>query len=110
MARPTEAQRRDRAAASDQELAALCQALGNPVRIEILRILLSIEQGCFCGDLVRAVGLAQSTVSHHLKALREAGLVTATGTGTAVCYCVDRQALQRVAVLVLRLGLPTEEE
>lgn len=110
MARPTEEQLRGRTAPADQELADLCQVLGNPVRIQILRILLGVGQGCFCGDLVKMIGLAQSTISHHLKALRDAGLVTGEGNGAAVCYCVDRQRLRTVSRLVWELSILHEEE
>jgi DNA-binding transcriptional ArsR family regulator len=72
-------------------------ALANPVRLRILRFLIDTE-GCFCGDLVAEIGLAQSTVSHHLKTLREAGLVLACEQGTFVSYCVDRDRLATVRV------------
>lgn len=110
MGRPTEETQRGFGTPLDQELAGLCQALGHPARVQILRLLLAQGQGCFCGDLVKLLGLAQSTVSHHLKALRDAGLVTAEGSGPAVCYCVKREQLRRVGALIEQLGLDNEEE
>jgi ArsR family transcriptional regulator, arsenate/arsenite/antimonite-responsive transcriptional repressor len=110
MGRPTGEQPRHRASDQDQQLAALCQALAHPARVQILRLLASQGQGCFCGDVVKMVGLAQSTVSHHLKALREVGLVSAEESGSAVCYCVDRRVLQRLANLVGNLGLTDQKQ
>ena len=56
---------------------------------------------CVCGEVVEVVGLAQSTVSQHLKVLREAGLIAGTADGPRSCYCLDRRAL---ATLVTDLG------
>lgn len=110
MARPTEEQQRGRATPADQDLADICQALGHPVRIQMLRILLSVGRGCYCGDLVKMIGLAQSTISHHLKALRDAGLVIGEGNGAAVCYCVDRNRLRSLSRTVWELSIEHEEE
>jgi len=55
------------------------------------------RKGCYCGDLVDVLGLAQSTVSYHLKVLREAGLVRGEEQGTWVCYCADRDRLRAFA-------------
>lgn len=109
MGRPTEDQRRSRATPADVALADMSIALGHPVRIQILRILAGQGPGCYCGNLVQEIGLAQSTVSHHLKILREAGFITATGSGTAVCYCLDAGPLRRLSDMILSL-VPDEEE
>ena len=77
------------------ELAALCKALAHPVRIKILRYLLQ-EDRCICGGIVKVLPLAQSTVSQHLKILKEAGLVMGTVEGPAVCYCVDKKRLASI--------------
>ena len=70
----------------------IAKALASPVRLDILTAL--SERGtCVCGDVVEIVGLAQSTVSQHLKVLKEAGLVTGEVEGTRTCYCVDREGL-----------------
>lgn len=80
---------------TDADLAALFKALGHPARIEILRVL--AERGaCICGEIVEELPLAQSTVSQHLRALKNAGLVVGEIEGPAVCYCVDAQALRRL--------------
>lgn len=75
-----------------EHLAALCKALAHPVRIKLLRRLAASRR--FCGDLVEQSGLAQSTVSHHLRILKEAGLVGAEEQGTRTCYFIDRARLQ----------------
>jgi len=76
----------------DAAAAALARALAHPVRIRILRILGGRGE-CYCGDLCTEFSLAQSTISQHLKILREAGLVRATPCGSAVGYCVDQDRL-----------------
>jgi ArsR family transcriptional regulator, arsenate/arsenite/antimonite-responsive transcriptional repressor len=76
----------------DEAVAGIARALAHPVRLRILRILLR-ERECYCGDLCQEFSLAQSTVSQHLKVLREAGLIRGTRCGTAVGYCVDEDRL-----------------
>jgi ArsR family transcriptional regulator len=83
----------------DRTLASLAKALGHPARVKILRHLARAE-GCICGDLVLEVGLAQATVSQHLKVLKAAGLVRGTISGPATCYCLERSALSRLSALV----------
>lgn len=91
----------------DEELALLAKALGHPMRIRILRILLEREE-CVCGELVSRLPLAQSTVSQHLKVLREAGLVVGEIDGPRTCYCASPERLERVKVLLggLAAGVP----
>lgn len=74
--------------ASDKRLARYAKALGHPARVAILRLLAS-KRNCICGDIVDELPLAQSTVSQHLKELKQAGLIQGTITGTSVCYCID---------------------
>jgi len=85
--------------AADEELATLAKALGHPARVKILRILIR-ENSCICGDLVDELPLAQSTVSQHLKVLKEAGLIRGDIDGPRVCYCVEPHALRRLRALV----------
>ena len=85
--------------AADEELAALAKALGHPARVKILRLLLR-KQTCICGDIVEELPLAQSTVSQHLKVLKEAGLIRGDVDGPRVCYCVEPSALRRLRALV----------
>lgn len=72
----------------DKRLSRYAKALGHPARVAILRLLAG-KRNCFCGDIVHELPLAQSTVSQHLKELKEAGLIQGTISGTSVCYCID---------------------
>ena len=88
--------------AADGELAAFAKALGHPVRAAILRLLL--ERGeCVCGDIVDRLPLAQSTVSQHLKVLKEAGLLQGEVEGPRVCYCANPRTVARFQELVRAL-------
>ncbi|HEX7974965.1 MAG TPA: metalloregulator ArsR/SmtB family transcription factor [Anaerolineales bacterium] len=69
-------------------LARMLKALGNPVRFQIIETL-SQRQMCITGEIVATTSLAQSTVSQHLKVLREAGLIRGDIEGPATCYCLD---------------------
>lgn len=89
----------DEARSSDVEFAALAKALGHPARVQIVRFLLS-QDSCMCGDIVEHLPLAQSTVSQHLKTLKESGLIRGTIDGPRVCYCVEPKALERLKTLV----------
>ena len=84
---------------ADEALAALSKALGNPARVQIMRLLIRRE-ACICGDIVDELPLAQSTVSQHLKVLKEAGLVKGEIDGPRVCYCVEPRALRRLKALI----------
>lgn len=76
----------------DKQIAAICKALGHPARIQILRHLME-EDRCICGKIVTVLSLAQSTVSQHLKILKEAGLVQGEVEGPRTCYCINRETL-----------------
>ncbi len=86
-------------AEADDELATLAKALGHPARVQIMRLLVRRE-ACICGDIVDELPLAQSTVSQHLKVLKEAGLIRGEIDGPRVCYCVEPRALRRLKALV----------
>jgi DNA-binding transcriptional ArsR family regulator len=70
------------------KLATMMKALGHPARIAILQHLVK-SQACICGDLVEELGLAQATISQHLKELKNVGIIRGTIEGTSVCYCID---------------------
>lgn len=74
--------------AEQNRLANMAKVLGHPARIAILQELAK-RNTCVCGEIVEVVGLAQATVSQHLKELKQAGLVRGTIEGTSVCYCLD---------------------
>ncbi len=88
--------------APDQELAGLARALSHPARVRILRILIA-RSSCICGQIVDEFPLAQSTISQHLKVLKEAGLVQGEIDGPKVCYCVQPAALRRLRCLIAEL-------
>jgi DNA-binding transcriptional ArsR family regulator len=69
-------------------LAAMMKALAHPARVAIIQHLVRINT-CICGDLVEELGLAQPTISQHLKELKNIGLIQGTIEGTSVCYCID---------------------
>ena len=72
----------------EQRLTQMLKALGNPVRFQIVQTL-ARKQACITGEIVEFTTLAQSTVSQHLKVLREAGLVSGEVEGPATCYCLN---------------------
>jgi ArsR family transcriptional regulator len=79
--------------ADKKRLARMLKALGNPIRFQIVEFLAS-NQTCITNDIVRFLPLAQSTVSQHLKVLREAGLIRGEIEGPATCYCLDAEGIQ----------------
>ena len=84
---------------ADEELSVFAKALGHPARVRILRLLVRMN-ACICGDIVEELPLAQSTVSQHLKVLKEAGLIRGDVDGSRVCYCIEPRALRRFKALV----------
>ena len=72
------------------EIALYAKVFGHPARVAILQHLFSIDT-CVCGDLVHKIGLAQPTISQHLKELKHLGLIKGTVEGTSVCYCIDSE-------------------
>ena len=83
----------------DAALAGLAWAVAHPIRVRILR-LLTEKDACVCGELVEMLPVAQSTVSQHLKILKDAGLVQGEVDGPKVCYCVNPEGLARLKDLV----------
>lgn len=76
---------------TQNELAVLAKALGHPARIAIIQFLIKTKM-CVCGDIVNELPLSQSTVSQHLKELKNAGLIKGDIDGPSVCYCIDDKA------------------
>ena len=83
----------------DEETAELAKALGHPARVKILRFLLEREE-CMVGAIVGEFALAQSTISQHLKVLREAGLIHGEVDGLRICYCADATRIERLRSLL----------
>lgn len=88
----------------DMRMAATAKALGHPARLRILR-LLARTPGCIGGDIVEAVGLAQSTVSEHLRILKEAGVIEGQIDPPRVCYSLSPGALQPLSALIEELDV-----
>ena len=89
----------------DDQLAELSKALAHPARLRILK-LLHVTPGCIGGDIVDAVGLAQSTVSEHLRILKAAGIITGEIDGQRVCYALNPDALAPLAEFIASLTPP----
>jgi len=70
------------------QIALFAKVFGHPARVAILQHLFKIN-ACICGDLVDKIGLAQPTISQHLKELKHLGLIKGSVEGTSVCYCID---------------------
>ena len=75
---------------NDLQIAKYAKALAHPARVAILQLLIK-KQACICGDIVDELPLSQSTVSQHLKELKEAGLIKGDINGVKVCYCIDEK-------------------
>lgn len=87
---------------ADRLLAGAARALGHPARVKIVRRLLE-NTSLLCGDFVKELPWAQSTLSQHLKVLRRAGLIQGRGLGTSSVYSIDRKNLRRVKILLSAL-------
>jgi len=84
---------------ADEELAVLAKAIGHPARVRILR-LLSRKEARVCSQIVDELPLAQSTVSEHLRILKDSGLIRSREDGPRVGYCINYEALRRLKALV----------
>lgn len=82
--------------------AKLAKALGHPARIAILEVL-SKRNSCICGDLFDELPLSQSTISQHLKELKEVGIIKGTIDGTSICYCIDEKVWKEAQKLMNKL-------
>lgn len=78
----------------EQDLAAFAKAIAHPARIAILKVLAQKNE-CICGEIVEVLPLAQSTVSQHLKELKEAGLIDGSVDGPRSCYCINWKAFEK---------------
>lgn len=78
---------------AQNHLAVMAKALGHPARIAIIEYLAKTK-GCVCGEIVDEIGLAQATISQHLKALKEVGIVRGKVEGVSVCYCLDEDNIK----------------
>lgn len=83
----------------DNRIANFAKALAHPARVAILRILLE-KESCYCGDIVEEMPLSQSTVSQHLKELKEAGIIKGEIEGAKICYCIDAAVWEQMQMVL----------
>ncbi len=88
----------DEFTSSDVELAKIGKAFAHPARVKILQIL-SECNSCICGDIVDLLPLSQSTVSQHLKELKNAGLIKGEIEGPRTCYCLNEEQLKKAGII-----------
>ena len=91
--------KKDEFTAQEIRIAELGKALSHPARIAIIKLLVK-RQACICGDIVDELPLSQSTVSQHLKELKNAGLIKGEIEGPRVCYCIDEKAWDDAKMLL----------
>src|SRR5690242_5952764 len=84
---------------AQNDLALIAKAIGHPARVAILEFLAN-KNSCVCGDIVEELPLSQSTVSQHLKELKNAGLIRGDIDGPSVCYCIDERAWNKAKKLI----------
>lgn len=85
--------------AGQNQMAGYAKTLGHPARVAILQYLFEI-QTCVCGELVDEIGLAQPTISQHLKELKRLGLIKGNVAGTRMCYCINLEAWAEMKTLL----------
>ncbi len=89
------ASKSDSFSVEQNEMATLFKALSHPARIAIVDYLLTVDT-CICGDIVEVLPLAQPTVSQHLKELKNANIIKGTIEGTAICYCLNPETIDKI--------------
>ena len=90
---------------AEMQIAKFAKALSHPARVAILQLLIQ-KQSCICGDIVDELPIAQSTVSQHLKELKQVGLIKGNIDGASICYCVDTEVLQNAQEILNHLLSP----
>jgi ArsR family transcriptional regulator, arsenate/arsenite/antimonite-responsive transcriptional repressor len=88
--------------ATATDFAKLAWAIAHPARVQIVRLLIGRE-ACMCGEIVDCLPLAQSTVSQHLKILKDSGLIQGEVDGPKVCYCINPRRLKQLKMFVADL-------
>lgn len=85
-----------------EQLAKIFKALGHPTRVKIVKHLIDIDT-CMCGEIVNIFPFSQSTISQHLKQLKESGIVCGEAKGTKTCFCVDKTVLEQFKAYINNL-------
>ena len=88
---------------AQNEMATLFKALSHPARIAIVDYLLSVDS-CICSDIVNELPLAQPTISQHLAALKNANIIKGTIEGTAICYCINPDTIDKIENHISTIG------
>lgn len=83
------------------QLAAIAKVFAHPARIAIIKYI-SEQKDCICNDIVDEIGLAQATISQHLKVINDAGLLSGNYKGKSICYCLDSSKLEEFQSLLNR--------
>ena len=96
--KPMGASRSDLFSESQKEIALLAKAIGHPARVAILNYLHATNT-CINSDLVQELGLAQATISQHLKELKEIGIIQGSIEGTSICYCIHAEKWAQMSQL-----------
>lgn len=81
------------------ELAIILKVLSHPARLAIIQHIIN-QQTCICNDLVNELGLAQATISQHLKELKAIGIIKGTIEGTSLCYCIDEAVWNSINIQI----------
>lgn len=84
---------------SQNQMANYFRVLGHPARLSIIEFLLT-QESCVCGDIVSEIGLAQATISQHLKELKNIGIIKGTISGTKTNYCIDSEKWKQLKTVV----------
>ncbi|HYG37909.1 MAG TPA: winged helix-turn-helix domain-containing protein [Cytophagales bacterium] len=87
---------------TQNKLASYAKALGHPARVAILEFLLK-HNSCICNDLVEHLPLSQSTISQHLKELKEAGFIKGEIEGPKICYCINEKVWEEARDMILNI-------
>lgn len=81
-------------------IALFAKVLGHPARVAILQRLFEIN-ACYCGDLAKEIGLAQSTISQHLKELKNIGIIRGNIEGPSICYCIHEENWKEIKQMMI---------
>ncbi len=84
---------------SQNDIAQIAKVLGHPARIAILEHIAKVKT-CICGDLVNEIGLAQPTISQHLKELKNIGILKGNIEGTSICYCLNNEKWEEIKIVL----------
>ncbi|WP_299680861.1 helix-turn-helix transcriptional regulator [uncultured Tenacibaculum sp.] len=84
---------------NQNDIAQIAKVLGHPARIAILEHISKVKT-CICGDLVNEIGLAQPTISQHLKELKSIGILKGNIEGTSICYCINTEKWEEIRTIL----------